>query len=257
MRIPTFQPNVPTAAQSGGLAGSIAGAMNQAPQYQQMLNQAQQGMIQNQYMSPLLQQMLIQQQQKAQQMQAQTKFAPQYYGGQAAIEQGVGQQELGKGAYANPQAFANLQQTQLFNKYFGPQTEATIKNLLSQAGLNTSQSKNVLQNTAQMPYELGLLERNAILQHPKSAIAMANNASPYGPAFTNFSNNLMNIPGLNANAAANFAQNTAPYGNNNKSTGAASQKYGLTAQQVSQLPIKIKNGKPYHYDASTNSYYKQ
>jgi hypothetical protein len=56
--------------QGGGFANAMVGALNSAPKYYQQ-------MVQNQYMAPMLRQVLEQQQQKTQQMQAETPFAAQ------------------------------------------------------------------------------------------------------------------------------------------------------------------------------------
>lgn len=148
------------------------------------------------------------QMQKLRQQTAQANVAPQLAQGQANIATGVGQQELGQGAYANPMAQAQLQNQLLVNKYYGPQTEATIQNIQSQAGLNSQQAAQVLQLTKQMPYELALGIVKLQAEHPFKAAGIGLT----GANTTNLARTLTSgsLPGLNASNLAAGIKATTP-----------------------------------------------
>jgi len=141
------------------------------------------------------------QMQKLRQQTAQANVAPQLYGGQAAIAQGVGQQELGAAPYAGPQAAADV-----------GQTAANTAQLLAQAGLNT-------QTTKQMPNTLMLEYLKLLSQH--KLLSGAALGGPKGLA-TQLQKGI-NIPNLSPALQQQFYNSTNP----NSSDSGNNAPYGL------------------------------
>lgn len=123
--------------------------------------------------------------QKLRQQTAQANVAPQLYGGQAAAAQGIGQQELGLGKYAAPNALANLQQQQQAAQQAGILTQQQQQLLKIWPTLTTQQKLQAIAQTTQQQAKANYANRqqqaevaskyagplNVIYSHPNAAAA--------------------------------------------------------------------------------------
>ncbi len=176
------------------LSPQQSGGWNTVPQNALDLMSKTQGVqrqgIQNKYLPPELAAMVQQQQQKALQMQAQTP-------------------------YSGPQAAANVQQTQLSNKWYPATQNAQIQNTLASAGF-TTQKMNML------PAEV----RNQLIQiaatHPGKFLALSNKLLPGSDAAYGLFNS--QISGLTNPQKVNIpGQGSTPFGNTNGMISGAKQ----------------------------------